>query len=220
MTGELSRGPARWKYSSGEDAAYLQLDEKTPEALLQLGIEYTFLLRSIVVRLWSSIFGSSGVVSEITICICVYSNLNGKNDERQYLAGSFSGALSSQKVTEEFKGQLGANGNRADSVMAQAGLTVRRICQTDAKAEHSEPTLCIRCRRRLSDKSYSGDNRLVVSKSPNRRYSSAPRCRLNLSWGWRRSQGYGCSPFKKLRELGSDRTGYNDHHCNLYTLNP
>ena len=116
MTGELSRGPARWKYSSGEDAAYLQLDEKTPEALLQLGIEYTFLLRSIVVRLWSSIFGSSGVVSEITICICVYSNLNGKNDERQYLAGSFSGALSSQKVTEEFKGQLGANGNRADSV--------------------------------------------------------------------------------------------------------
>ena len=59
---------------------------------------------------------------------------------------------------------------------------------------------------RLSDKSYPGDNRLVVPKSPYRRHSSAPRCRLNLSWGWRRSQGYGCSPFKKLRELGSDRS--------------
>ena len=33
-TGELSRGLARWKYNTGEDAGYLQLDEKTPEALL------------------------------------------------------------------------------------------------------------------------------------------------------------------------------------------
>ena len=33
------------------------------------------------------------------------------------------------------------------------------------------------------------------------------RCRLTLSRGWRRSQGYGCSPFKKVRELGSDRLG-------------
>ncbi len=58
------------------------------------------------------------------------------------------------------------NGNHTDSVMAQAGLTVRRICQADAKAEHSEPTIGIRCCGRLSDKSYSGDNRLVVPKRP------------------------------------------------------
>ena len=50
MTGELSRGLARWKYSTGEDAGYLQLDEKTPGALLQLDIENVFDLRSIVVR--------------------------------------------------------------------------------------------------------------------------------------------------------------------------
>ncbi|PHS76788.1 MAG: hypothetical protein COB56_05710 [Robiginitomaculum sp.] len=25
------------------------------------------------------------------------------------------------------------------------------------------------------------------------------------SWGWRRSQGYGCSPFKAVRELGLER---------------
>ena len=43
--------------------------------------------------------------------------------------------------------------------MAQAGLTARRKSRADAKAEHSEPTLCIRCRERLPDKSYPGDNR-------------------------------------------------------------
>ena len=67
MTGELSRGPARWKYSSGEDAAYLQLDEKTPEALLQLDIENTISMRSIVVRIWSVAFGWRGSNSEIAI---------------------------------------------------------------------------------------------------------------------------------------------------------
>ncbi len=58
------------------------------------------------------------------------------------------------------------NGNHGDSVMAQAGLTVRRTCQTDAKAEHSEPTVRVRGGRRLSDKSYPGDNRLVAPKRP------------------------------------------------------
>src|SRR3990167_4545627 len=41
--------------------------------------------------------------------------------------------------------------------------------------------------------------------SPHRRPGSAPRCRLILSWGWRRSQGFGCSPIKKVRELCSNR---------------
>ena len=86
---------------------------------------------------------------------------------------------------------------------------MRRQCQADTKVEHSEPTICIRCSGRLSDKSYSRDNRLVPPKSPYRRRSSAPRCRLDLSWGWRRSQGFGCSPIKKSRELGSDRLDSN-----------
>ena len=104
-----------------------------------------------------------------------------------------------------YYGRLVANGNRDDSVMAKGGLTARRTCQAGAKAEHSEPTVRIRCGGRLSDKSYPGDNRLVLPKSPNRRQCSAPRCRLILTWGWRSSQGYGCSPFKKVRELGSNR---------------
>ncbi len=95
MTGELSRGPARWKYNTGEDAGYLQIDEKTPGALLQLDIESTIYMRSIVGRLWSDPLGGRGVISEIPILCVVLSNLDGKNGERQYLAGSFSGALSS-----------------------------------------------------------------------------------------------------------------------------
>ena len=97
------------------------------------------------------------------------------------------------------------NGNHGDSVWAQAGLTARRTCRADAKAEPSEPTVRIRCGGRLSDKSYSRDNRLVPPKSSYRRRSSAPRCRLTTSRGWRSSQGFGCSPIKVVRELGSDR---------------
>ena len=88
---------------------------------------------------------------------------------------SFSGALSSKTVTEEPKGQLAVNGNHGDSVWAQAGLTARRTCRADAKAELSEPIVRVRRDERLSDKSYSGDNRLVLPKRPERRQCSAPR---------------------------------------------
>ena len=111
-------------------------------------------------------FGYHGVVSEIPLFNLAVPNQIEKTDLRQCVAGSFSGALPSQKVTEGSQGWLGANGNRTDSVMAKASLTVRRQCRTDAKAEHSEPTVRFRCGRRLSDKSYPGDNRLVVPKRP------------------------------------------------------
>src|SRR5699024_12413975 len=42
-------------------------------------------------------------------------------------------------------------------------------------------------------------------KSSDRRRCLAPRCRLISSWGCSRSQGYGCSPFKEVRELGLKR---------------
>ena len=58
---------------------------------------------------------------------------------------------------------------------------------------------------RSKDKRYSGDNRLMIPKSSDRRNRLAPRCRLVTSWGWRRSQGLGCSPIKVARELGSER---------------
>ena len=45
----------------------------------------------------------------------------------------------------------------------------------------------------------------MIAESPYRRNRLAPRCRLIASWGWRRSQGFGCSPIKAVRELGSKR---------------
>src|SRR3989344_1331626 len=54
-------------------------------------------------------------------------------------------------------------------------------------------------------KSYPGDNRLVLSESSYRRQRSAPRCRLPLAPRWRRWEAYGCSPFKRARELGLNR---------------
>ena len=95
MTRELSRGSARWKYSTGEDAGYLQIDEKTPEALLQLGIENSVKLRSIGGRGWYEDFGSHGLVSEIPLFFMLCSNLYGKNVWEQYLVGSFAGAAPS-----------------------------------------------------------------------------------------------------------------------------
>jgi len=90
----------------------------------------------------------------------------------------------------------------------------------DAKAEHNELLVGIRRRKQLTAKSYSGDNRLVGPTSPYLRSGSAPRCRLILSW-WRRSyQGFGCSPIKKIRELGSNRreTGWSPICCRRWFL--
>ncbi len=46
------------------------------------------------------------------------------------------------------------------------------------------------------------------------------RCRLIASWGWRRSQGFGCSPIKAVRELGSERreTVRSPIYCGRWTL--
>ena len=60
-----------------------------------------FLLRSIERRGYVHDFGCVILVSEIPILHNIRSNPEGKNRGRQYLVGSFSGALSSQKVTEE-----------------------------------------------------------------------------------------------------------------------
>jgi hypothetical protein len=55
-------------------------------------------------------------------------------------------------------------------------------------------------------------SRLTLPSGARRRYSlhhakswTNVRCRLIASWGWRRSQGFGCSPMKAVRELGLDR---------------
>jgi len=59
--------------------------------------------------------------------------------------GSLSGALTSQIVTEVFKGWLGSDGNRADSAKAKASFTARPISRAVAKAGFSDPMVA--CRR-------------------------------------------------------------------------
>ena len=56
-------------------------------------------------------------------------------------AGSLAGAASSQRVTEEHKGQLSTVGNRTWSARAQAGLTARPISRAGAKAGSSDPVI-------------------------------------------------------------------------------
>ena len=59
----------------------------------------------------------------------------------QCMVGSLTGAVSSQRVTEECKGTLSAVGHRAQSAMAQACLTVRRTCRTGTKVGLSDPVV-------------------------------------------------------------------------------
>ncbi len=59
----------------------------------------------------------------------------------QCLVGSLTGAVSSQRVTEEHEGQLITVGHREDSAMAKAGLTARPTSRADAKAGHSDPVV-------------------------------------------------------------------------------
>ena len=89
--------------------------------------------------------------------------------------------------------------------MGKACLTARQTSRADAKAGHSDPVASAWKGHRSTDKRYSGDNRLIPPKSSYRRRCLAPRCRLISSWGCSRSQGYGCSPFKEVRELGLKR---------------
>ena len=55
--------------------------------------------------------------------------------------GSLTGAVSSQKVTEEFKGTLSLVGNQASSVKVEGCLTARPIGRAGAKAGLSDPAV-------------------------------------------------------------------------------
>ena len=116
-----------------------------------------------------------------------------------------TGAVASKSVTEALKGWLSTDGNRAVSVNVEASLTARPTGRAVTKVGVSDPVVCEWKCHRSTDKSYPGDNRLISPKRPQRRGGLAPRCRLVASWGCIRSQGFGCSPIKAARELGSER---------------
>ena len=55
--------------------------------------------------------------------------------------GSLTGAVSSKKVTEEFKGTLSLVGNQASSVKVEGCLTARLISRADTKVGLSDPAV-------------------------------------------------------------------------------
>ena len=64
-----------------------------------------------------------------------------KPGKGQCLRVSLTGAVSSQRVTEEREAWLSMVGNYALSVWVEARLTVRHTSRADAKAGPSDPTV-------------------------------------------------------------------------------
>ena len=59
----------------------------------------------------------------------------------QCQAGSLTGAVASQRVTEAFQGSLRANRNRLLSARAEGSLTVRPTSRTGTKVGPSDPVV-------------------------------------------------------------------------------
>ena len=57
------------------------------------------------------------------------------------MVGSLTGAVSSQRVTEECEGTLGTVGNRTLSAMAKACLTARATVRAGTKVGFSDPVV-------------------------------------------------------------------------------
>ena len=62
-------------------------------------------------------------------------------DKGQCQLGSLTGAVSSQRVTEECKGTLSLVGNQASSVKVEVCLTARPISRADTKVGLSDPVV-------------------------------------------------------------------------------
>ena len=59
----------------------------------------------------------------------------------QFQLGSLTGAVSSKRVTEEFKGTLSLVGNQASSVKVEGCLTARPMSRADTKVGLSDPVV-------------------------------------------------------------------------------
>ena len=65
-----------------------------------------------------------------------------RNPDRGHcVVGSLTGAVSSQRVTEEHEGWLITVGHRTVSVMVEASLTARQTRRAGTKVGHSDPVV-------------------------------------------------------------------------------
>ena len=109
-------------------------------ALLQLAIGSGLSIRRIGGTHRSCPRGGGGGDGEIPLLLSLGSNLP-ENLGGQWLAGSLTGAVASQRVTEAFKGTLRPGGNRLVSANAQGCLTARQTSRADTKVGVSDPTV-------------------------------------------------------------------------------
>ena len=74
--------------------------------------------------------------------MCFSSNFDPvKPGEGQCQLGSLTGAVSSKRVTEEYKGTLSLVGNQASSARVEGCLTARLISRADTKVGPSDPVI-------------------------------------------------------------------------------
>ena len=70
------------------------------------------------------------------------SNARGLTKELGHrLVGSLTGVVASKSGTEASQGPLSADGNRAESAVAEAGLTGRQTSRPGRKLGHSDPVV-------------------------------------------------------------------------------
>ena len=121
----------------------------------------------------------------------------------QCQAGSLTGAVASERVSEAPKGSLRMDGNHSKSAKAEGSLTATPTGGAGTKVGLSDPVVLSGNAIAQRIKATLGITGLSL---PRVHIDGVVwRCRLIASWGCSRSQGLGCSPIKAVRELGSER---------------
>ena len=82
---------------------------------------------------------SCGANVEIPPLLCLLPNSGFLRE--QWLLGSLTGVVASKRVSEAFKGPLSPLGNRTQSAIAEAGLTVRPTSRAGSKDGYSDPVV-------------------------------------------------------------------------------
>ena len=80
-----------------------------------------------------------GVESQVKYHPLLARGLTSREGHR--LVGSLTGVVASKRVTEASQGPLSANGNRAESAVAKAGLTGRQTSRAGTKVGQSDPVV-------------------------------------------------------------------------------
>ncbi len=115
--------------------------ERPCAPLLQLDIVLRDILCRIGGRLGSLDASSGGVALEIPPWIFCGTNRCSYPALGQCLAGSLTGAVTSQRVTEVYKGSLMLDGNQQQSAKAQGSLTARPTGRAGGKPGLSDPVV-------------------------------------------------------------------------------